>query len=79
MVTHHVLGISAVGEVPDVPQQVAEVGIEFAEDVVLPFALTGSYQFVQQDTELLSLHECLSVWKVRAGHTYSVHLFVSSH
>ena len=73
------LGISAVCEVPDVPQQVAEVWIELAEHVVLSFAFTGSYQFVQQDTELLSLHECLSVRKVRARHTHSVHLFFSSH
>ena len=57
----------------------AEIGVELAEDVVLPFTLTGSDQFVQQDTELLSLHECLSVGKVGAGHTHCVHLMFSSH
>ena len=74
MVTHHVLGVSAVCEVPDVPQEVTEVGVEFAQHVVLSFALTCSDQFLQQNTELLSLHESLSVRKVRAGDTHSVHL-----
>ena len=68
-------GLSAGGHVPDVPQQVAQVGVELAEDVILPFTLTGSDQFVHQDTELLSLHECLSVRKVGARHTHSVHLY----
>ena len=51
--THHVPGLSAGGHVPDVPQQVAQVGVELAEDVILSFTLTGSDQFVHQDAELL--------------------------
>ena len=64
MLTHEVLGISVVCEVPDVPQQVAEVRVELAEHVVLSFTLTGPDEFLHQDTELLSLHEGLSVGKV---------------
>ena len=77
MVTHHVLGVFAVCEVPDVPQQVTEVGVELAEDVVLSFTLAGSDEFVHQYTELFSLHEGLSVGKVGAGHTDSVHLVLA--
>ena len=76
MVTHRPLSFG-VGDVPDLPQEEAEVGIELTEHVVLPDTLTRPDQLLHQQTELLPLHEGLPVGEVGAGHTDGIDLVLA--
>ena len=61
-------------DVPDLPEQEAEAGVELGEHIVLSLTFAGSDQLLHQDTELLPLHEGLSVGEVRTRNTDGIDL-----